>query len=225
MTTKRTPQKGRKRAPQPKQEKAINAASGKLYAEAVKGIPAERERFVRATKGESSAEDTLEAWLDFGTLCARVFRSGRLWEPETVAALAGPLLYAAADLDEVERIVAAYDAAGDYKQLVARITSPFASTPTLEHVVKLTRALDADEEMGRRLAGYLPAKHQPYGREELAAAIALVLAHPETPVDIINGLHEGMATGFETVADEVEDTAPSIVMYLDALAKKGGAKK
>jgi hypothetical protein len=143
----------------PEQRAAIEAASGKLYAEDMKTWGARALHFNHAVSGKLGKRETIKAWRDYSELCRRVFESGRLWDSDHVALLAAGLLAIDDEQRELARVQLAFDVAGKSEELAARITSPLASTPPLRVADALINALDlpkkSDREDGRRLAGYL----------------------------------------------------------------------
>jgi hypothetical protein len=139
----------------------IAAADGTLYFQALERIPEQKLRFHRASLGEGTREAQEAAWREFSVLAQRAFRTGRLWSPLMVYGLAPLLLAIVAEQDELERVVEAFHAAGDNKDLSAQITSELSHIPTLVVADSLAAALEADRNEGRFLAGYLSDEAQP----------------------------------------------------------------
>lgn len=161
MTTKSKTEKGAKGKTPPTIPEAIKQASGELYDREMLAAGDEAARFIAAAKGEGTAEEIVSAWADFSALVARTMRCGRLWTPERVTLLSLALLAADAEARELERVVAAFDAAGESKRLAKFITSPVANVAPLPVVDRLAVALEVTKAEARMAAGYLDETAQP----------------------------------------------------------------
>ena len=136
-------------------EARIAAADGSLYQQALDHMPVQQERFMRAVRQEDTPEENEAAWRDFIALCARAFRSGRLWVPELVFYLTPLVMAAAAEQDELDRVKAAFDAAGDDDVNARHIRSPLAGVPSFSVCDVLADALEVKRDECRWRAGYL----------------------------------------------------------------------
>lgn len=151
------------------QREKIQAASGALYEEALRQIPAETRRFKDAVSGELLACETGIAWEDFSALADRAIRTGRLWDLWLVPYLTPIFLAVVAEQDEIERVKRAFDCLDhDDAESPRKITSPCLGMASLAvadasiGVLVDHPASPADEwEHARRLARYLNFDAQP----------------------------------------------------------------
>jgi hypothetical protein len=131
------------------------------YIRALSLISERAERFRRASLGKLSAEENAASWREFSDLAVQVMRTGRLWDPDYVEALAPVFLAIAAEQGEIGRIEQELDEAGDDKAKIRKVRSSIMCLSTLAAVDAKAKEFEEDRDGARRVAGYLTFDAQP----------------------------------------------------------------
>ena len=131
------------------------------YIRALSLISERAERFHRAARGLLSAEENAAAWREFSELTAQVMRTGRLWDPDYVQALAPVFLAMVAEQGEIRRIEKDLAEAVDDKAKTRKVTSVIMGLSTLAAVDAKAEEFEEDRDGARRVAGYLTCDAQP----------------------------------------------------------------
>lgn len=142
---------------------AAEADEDKVFAhqrldEATQKFIQDRERFVAAVWQRLSPEENEQGWREYSELCARVFQGGRLWSPEWVWILTVVFRLIEEDMQE-----SANESINGFPtlELLQRMVALFSGTEGFS---------EAEDDTGRRLAGYLTADAQPYPAQAEAQA-------------------------------------------------------
>src|SRR5262249_45213723 len=106
-------------------------------------------------------EENEQAWREYSGLIARALKAGRLWQPLQVGMMAKCILAIVAEMDEIERVTAAFNEAGEDEEKAAKIESPFKEDPPLKVVDALADTIERSRDEARRIAGYLSQDAQP----------------------------------------------------------------
>jgi hypothetical protein len=131
------------------------------YLSALSLISEEAQRFHRASLGKLSAEETAAAWREFSDLAVYAMRTGRLWDPDYVQALAPVFLAMVAEQGEIRRVERDLAEAGDDKSKIRKVTSVIMGLSTLAAVDVKVEEFEEDRDGARRVAGYLNFDAQP----------------------------------------------------------------
>jgi hypothetical protein len=131
------------------------------YMRTLKDVADQAERFHRASLGKLSAGENAQAWREFSALADEALRSGRLWDPDCVRALAAVLLGVVAEQREIERVERGLADAGNDKAKLRNVTSVIRGLSTLAAVDAKAVEFEEDPEGARRVAGYLNFDAQP----------------------------------------------------------------